>query len=168
MQKTPVHVEVILRPEAKCPLIYELRSMIQQKLRAACPVFLNGQLTSLHQELGEIIETVTVTDLGDHEMISFWEAEPLIHIFKLSETAEERDYIENAEEDIPACSQTELPSRHLLHLWDSIIVENSIKRSLLHYCTTSLQFSEASIDSNIITWNRILLLHGPPGIQFFI
>ena len=31
------------------------------------------------------------------------------------------------------------------------------------YCSTSLQFSNARVDSTIISWNRMVLLHGPPG-----
>ena len=165
MLKTPVHIEVILRPEAKCPLVHELTSVIQQKLREACPVFVNGPIACLPSDLGPIVESISVTDLGSHEMVSFWEAEPQIHIFKLAESEAERDYVENDDEEIPACMQLELPSRQLLHLWDSIIVDNDVKMSLLRYCMTSLQFSEVSIDPDIITWNRILLLHGPPGLN---
>ena len=163
MLKTPVHVEVILRPEAKFPLVNELASIIQQKLQEACPVFVNGPIACLPPNLGPIIESISVTDLGSHEMVSFWEAEPLIHIFKLTESAADRDYVENGDEEVPACTQMELPSRQLLHLWDSIIVDDLVKTSLLRYCMTSLHFSEASIDPDIITWNRVLLLHGPPG-----
>ena len=56
-----------------------------------------------------------------------------------------------------------LPNKHLHGLWDSVIVDASIKQSLLGYCDTSIRFAEAGVDANIISWNRISLLHGPPG-----
>lgn len=43
----------------------------------------------------------------------------------------------------------------LLHnLWDNIIVDNSMKNRLLSYCSSSIQFSDAKIDPDIISWNR--------------
>jgi SpoVK/Ycf46/Vps4 family AAA+-type ATPase len=33
----------------------------------------------------------------------------------------------------------------------------------LNYIYTTLLFSDADVDFNIITWNRVVLLHGPPG-----
>ncbi len=38
-----------------------------------------------------------------------------------------------------------------------------MKRSLLNYVTTTLEVSDSNIDPNLISWNRIILLHGPPG-----
>ncbi|XP_020932198.1 pachytene checkpoint protein 2 homolog isoform X1 [Sus scrofa] len=34
---------------------------------------------------------------------------------------------------------------------------------LLDYVMTTLLFSDKNVDSNLITWNRVVLLHGPPG-----
>lgn len=43
----------------------------------------------------------------------------------------------------------------LLHnLWDNIIVDNAMKNRLLSYCSSSIQFSDAKIDPDIISWNR--------------
>ena len=38
-----------------------------------------------------------------------------------------------------------------------------MKSKLFDYVRTTLLFSDRSIDSNIISWNRVMLLHGPPG-----
>jgi SpoVK/Ycf46/Vps4 family AAA+-type ATPase len=38
-----------------------------------------------------------------------------------------------------------------------------VKRHLLDYTTTAMQFSDAGVDRRLVTWNRIILLHGPPG-----
>jgi len=34
---------------------------------------------------------------------------------------------------------------------------------LLDYVTTTLLFSEKQVDSKLISWNRVILLNGPPG-----
>ena len=64
---------------------------------------------------------------------------------------------------LPACEQWELPNKYLEGLWESIVVPDSIKNQLLGYCDTSIRFSDANVDSNIICWNRMALLYGPPG-----
>lgn len=34
---------------------------------------------------------------------------------------------------------------------------------LLSYAHSALLFSDAGVDTNLITWNHVILLHGPPG-----
>lgn len=38
---------------------------------------------------------------------------------------------------------------------------------LLNYATTTLMFSDKKVDSNVITWNRLILLHGKILVVFF-
>ncbi|GAX80558.1 hypothetical protein CEUSTIGMA_g7995.t1, partial [Chlamydomonas eustigma] len=39
----------------------------------------------------------------------------------------------------------------------------SVKRRLLNYAGSALLFSERGVDGSLISWNRVVLLHGPPG-----
>ncbi|XP_066848479.1 pachytene checkpoint protein 2 homolog isoform X5 [Anser cygnoides] len=48
-------------------------------------------------------------------------------------------------------------------LWESLIYDTEVKSHLLDYVTTTLLFSDRNVDSNLISWNRVVLLHGPPG-----
>jgi hypothetical protein len=64
---------------------------------------------------------------------------------------------------LPACEQWELPNKYLDGLWESIVAPPHIKNQMIGYCDTSVRFSDANVDSNIITWNRMALLYGPPG-----
>ncbi|MBV97245.1 Pachytene checkpoint protein 2, partial [Eschrichtius robustus] len=48
-------------------------------------------------------------------------------------------------------------------LWDSLVYDVEVKSHLLDYVMTTLLFSDKKVDSNLITWNRVVLLHGPPG-----
>jgi len=44
-----------------------------------------------------------------------------------------------------------------------LIYDNGIKMKLLDYIHATLVFSDANVDFNLISWNRVVLLHGPPG-----
>lgn len=71
----------------------------------------------------------------------------------------------NADEgdETTAASVSELPNRSLDGVWDSLVYEDDIKPKLLNYIYTTLLFSDANVNFNLVSWNRIVLLHGPPG-----
>ncbi|KAJ8972677.1 hypothetical protein NQ317_001697 [Molorchus minor] len=56
-----------------------------------------------------------------------------------------------------------LPSADLVNLWENLFYEDNIKQNLLRYAQTMMEFSEKGVDCNIISCNRVVLLHGPPG-----
>ncbi|XP_022198179.2 pachytene checkpoint protein 2 homolog [Nilaparvata lugens] len=66
-------------------------------------------------------------------------------------------------EERPAFNHWILPSADFDSLWDNLIYDCNIKEKLLNYAETTMFFSEHKLDPNIITWNRLVLLHGPPG-----
>lgn len=43
------------------------------------------------------------------------------------------------------------------------MLESGLKSRLLHSATTGMLFSAAGVDTHVIAWNRVVLLHGPPG-----
>ena len=50
-----------------------------------------------------------------------------------------------------------------LGLWESLIFDKNVKEDLLNFASTMLLFSKKEIDQNIISCNRLILLHGVPG-----
>lgn len=156
--KVPVHVEVEIKPECRLSRL-EIVDKMASFLRDSCPLFQNGKVTINCESFAN---SVRICDLFEDQSVSYWQAELCIHAYRLSEQANESDFIEG-EENLPACDQWELPNIFLHGLWDSIIVEDVIKNRLIGYCSSSMQFSEAEVDPNIISWNRMVLLHGPPG-----
>jgi len=85
-----------------------------------------------------------------------------VYVFNLSQSEPGKDYLDG-EEDICACEQWELTSSLLHGIWESIVVESSIKKQLLGYVSTSMQFSMCNVDPLIVAWNRMIMLYGPPG-----
>lgn len=56
-----------------------------------------------------------------------------------------------------------LPSSAFHGLWDSLIFDSDIKRDLLQYARAMLHLSRSGVNHQLISCNRVVLLHGPPG-----
>ncbi|OEU13495.1 AAA-domain-containing protein, partial [Fragilariopsis cylindrus CCMP1102] len=56
-----------------------------------------------------------------------------------------------------------LPHVSLDGLWESLIFDSNVKKQLLAYAQSAIQFCDKKVSSHIVQWNRILLLHGVPG-----
>ncbi|KAI0773907.1 P-loop containing nucleoside triphosphate hydrolase protein [Fomes fomentarius] len=67
------------------------------------------------------------------------------------------------DDQIMAASACELPSMSWEGLWESLIYSDDIKSKLLDYIYATVVFSDADVDFNVVSWNRVVLLHGPPG-----
>ncbi|KAG5678483.1 hypothetical protein PVAND_008153 [Polypedilum vanderplanki] len=67
------------------------------------------------------------------------------------------------EEQINASTHWILPNKQINGLWESLIYDNNLKEDLLDFAKTMLLFSNMNVDQNIISCNRIILLHGLPG-----
>lgn len=48
-------------------------------------------------------------------------------------------------------------------VWETLVYDTGIKERLVSHAQTSLAFSAAGVDQNIVAWNKVVLLHGPPG-----
>ncbi|XP_063989737.1 pachytene checkpoint protein 2 homolog [Diachasmimorpha longicaudata] len=66
-------------------------------------------------------------------------------------------------EELPVSSHWILPAAEFNGLWENLCYTTKIKENLLNFIETTMLFSEKNVDPNIITWNRVVLLHGPPG-----
>ena len=87
---------------------------------------------------------------------------PMVHVHQLfdEEPAEESA---DGDDEAVAFQLWTLPAAEFDGLWESLIYEESIQPKLLRYVSTAMRFSESGVDSRVIQWNRVVLLHGPPG-----
>lgn len=67
------------------------------------------------------------------------------------------------QESAVAATLSELPNQSLSGLWSSLVYDDDVKWRLLRYIYSTMLFSDADVDFNLIAWNRVVLLHGPPG-----
>ncbi|XP_066258748.1 pachytene checkpoint protein 2 homolog [Euwallacea similis] len=65
--------------------------------------------------------------------------------------------------EIALASHLALPCKELFTLWENLYYEDNIKQNLLKYAKTMMEFSKKGINPNILSCNRVILLHGPPG-----
>ncbi|KAK7194770.1 ATPase-like protein [Novymonas esmeraldas] len=74
-----------------------------------------------------------------------------------------------SDDSVPAFTCTPLPHRVLEGQWESLYYGESeaasiaFKRDLVCYVDAAMRVSRAGVDSNLVSWNRLLLFHGPPG-----
>ncbi|KAH8306236.1 hypothetical protein KR018_004925 [Drosophila ironensis] len=66
-------------------------------------------------------------------------------------------------ENVVSANHTLLPSSALVGMWENLIFESGLKEKLLKFALSALSFSRHCVDMNVISCNRLLLLHGPPG-----
>ncbi|RSH82705.1 uncharacterized protein EHS24_007699 [Apiotrichum porosum] len=167
-----VHVEVRLRPEA---------TLLPSIIEANIPPFLRNNYrwlsggTLVAPEgwadvgvLGRSVEQIYIAECGDGHPVDAQEATYHVHVYKtvdnyveLSGGLDEDE--EEQEANTSAASVRDLPARELEGLWDNLIYDDDIKPRLLTYIHSSMLFSENEVDFNVIAWNRLVLLHGPPG-----
>jgi SpoVK/Ycf46/Vps4 family AAA+-type ATPase len=117
-------------------------------------------------DIVDVVDSMMVVDLptrGANARQLFWQAEVHFDVYELIEQLPEREFLEMEDETISACERTQLPNALFHGLWESIIVEDEIKRKLLGYCSTSLKFSHSGVDTSIVSWNKMIMLYGPPG-----
>mgnify|MGYP001253130978 CR=1 FL=1 len=69
----------------------------------------------------------------------------------------------DGEDEIATYREWTLPSRDFHGLWESLVFDTDVKRRLTRYAGNALLFSERGVNPNLIAWNRVVLLHGPPG-----
>jgi len=65
---------------------------------------------------------------------------------------------DDGDADVPAASVLELPSLSLEGVWDTLIYDGDVKGKLLNYIYSTMLFSDALVDFNIVTWNRCVAL----------
>eukprot|EP00053_Salpingoeca_punica_P008296 m.74823 g.74823 ORF g.74823 m.74823 type:complete len:439 (+) comp14538_c0_seq1:165-1481(+) len=164
----PVHVEVCqkMRSSARAEALEE---HVRRELLLHPALYGEQQITQFADPaLTEHVESITVVDLpmavqsidtASQERAGRF----IIHVFQLNmeEAAEEMD--DTDDDEITAAQQWILPSGEFHGLWESLVYDEDIKSQLLNYATTTMLFSDRKVDSTIIAWNRVILLHGPPG-----
>ncbi|KAI0356610.1 P-loop containing nucleoside triphosphate hydrolase protein [Trametes cingulata] len=95
------------------------------------------------------------------------EAALQIHVYQPTDTDAFEELTSGSgrgeDEQIMAASVCELPSMSWEGLWESLIYSDDIKSKLLDYIYATVVFSDADVDFNVVSWNRVVLLHGPPG-----
>ncbi|KAF8786283.1 Pachytene checkpoint protein 2 like protein [Argiope bruennichi] len=109
--------------------------------------------------LSEHIKSIKIYE-NDYKTVNGEYPEVRYYVYSFNSTAPE---IEESEDEQQISTQWILPTQEFQNLWDSLIYDSNVKDELINYVGTALDFSDKSVDPTIVSWNRIVLLHGPPG-----
>ena len=134
--------------------------------------------SSLAHAISAVVVHFSTGGTSDGRLRRFWwEIHPEIFPYKASisacthaalcvEQLYEEDPSESREEDDEVgafCRTRRLPSIAFHGIWDNLHFDDNLKPTLLHYVETALLFSHRGVNRDVINWNRLVLLHGPPG-----
>jgi len=77
--------------------------------------------------------------------------------------SEKEDLAETGCEAIVTASSTLLPSVSLRGLWKSLIYDTNVKENIFSNIHQKLFLDERKVEPTLFGFNRVVLLHGPPG-----
>uniref|UniRef100_A0ACD5V5A9 Uncharacterized protein n=1 Tax=Avena sativa TaxID=4498 RepID=A0ACD5V5A9_AVESA len=100
--------------------------------------------------------------IENHKVLLFWQVKPVVHVFQLSEDGPGEEPSED-DDALSSFNEWALPAKEFDGLWESLLYEVGLKQRLLRYAASALLFTERGVDPCLVSWNRIVLLHGPPG-----
>ncbi|KAJ3778370.1 P-loop containing nucleoside triphosphate hydrolase protein [Lentinula raphanica] len=169
-QKTrwPVHVEVRLKSRSTSRFD-TIRNHVHAWMSTFDRINLSSTLDGWEDvpELAASVERIVTSESSCASVsLPVDEMALQIHVYQPcdSDAFEEFSNSNNEDDDeTMAATVRELPNRSWEGLWDSLIYEDNIKMKLLDYIHATLVFSDAGVDFNLVSWNRVVLLHGPPG-----
>uniref|UniRef100_A0A667ZRS1 Pachytene checkpoint protein 2 homolog n=1 Tax=Myripristis murdjan TaxID=586833 RepID=A0A667ZRS1_9TELE len=125
-------------------------------------LFGNHRWTDFDEDfLRKHVESVAIVDVEEMP-IDLKSCSVSIHIFTLSDDCPSMLSLEE-DEELSAANHWLLPATEFHGIWESLVYESAVKTQLLDYVSTTIYFSDKNVDSNLISWNRVVLLHGPPG-----
>ncbi|XP_012718106.2 pachytene checkpoint protein 2 homolog [Fundulus heteroclitus] len=159
-----IHVEVHVKSVSTAKLS-DVRMHVQALLNRHNMVFGNYRWTEFDEEfLRKHVESVAIVDLEEMitQPIDLKNCDVSFYVFTLNEEGPSMLNLEE-EEELSAANHWLLPAAEFHGIWESLVYEDGVKAKLLDYVTTTIYFSDKNVDSNLISWNRVVLLHGPPG-----
>ncbi|PPQ81746.1 hypothetical protein CVT24_003730 [Panaeolus cyanescens] len=120
-------------------------------------------------DLASAIERISVCESSCHKSsLTMEEMNIEVHVYQPLESDAFEEFLPDSngrgdEDTSMAATVCELPNKSYEGLWDSLIYADNIKIKMLDYIHATLILSDANVDFNLVSWNRVVLFHGPPG-----
>eukprot|EP00873_Tetraselmis_striata_P007007 jgi/Tetstr1/427271/TSEL_001724.t1 len=115
----------------------------------------------LREHVAEITVSTPDETVPAAAALLFWQIEPRFNIYQLSEELAAED--DEGEDSVPSFRDWLLPCREFHGMWEALCFDSDVKGRLLSYAASALLFAQLGVDAQMINWNRVVLLHGPPG-----
>ncbi|KAF7776389.1 hypothetical protein Agabi119p4_4782 [Agaricus bisporus var. burnettii] len=165
----PIHVEVRLNAKASARFD-TIRSLVHTFVmshdRIGIPSVPEGW-----QDLPELASSVEIINICEapcpKQSLSTEEVILHVHVYQPADGDSFEEFSNDSggrdDGDTMTASVCELPNKSWDGLWNSLIYADDIKLKMLDYIHATLLLSDASVDFNLVSWNRVVLLYGPPG-----
>ncbi|XVF49327.1 hypothetical protein PTKIN_Ptkin04bG0002400 [Pterospermum kingtungense] len=164
--KFHVSVEVCLKASSTARPD-DVRKAVEQMLEKRSLSYVDGPVPVPTDDpfLMENVHRIRICDTDEwvknHDILLFWQVKPVVHVFQLSEEGPCEEM--SADCQLSSFNEWILPAKEFDGMWESLIYESGLKQRLLRYAASALLFTEKGVDPFLVSWNRIILLHGPPG-----
>ncbi|KAJ6875627.1 pachytene checkpoint protein 2 [Populus alba x Populus x berolinensis] len=161
-----VSVEVCLKPSSTAR-IEDVRLAVERMLEKRSLSYADGPIPVPidDQFLFENVQRISVCDsdewVSNHDILLFWQVKPVVHVFQLSEEGPCEEL--SGDGELSSFNEWILPAMEFDGMWESLIYESGLKQRLLRYAASALLFTEKGVNPFLVSWNRLILLHGPPG-----
>ncbi|KAH9313151.1 hypothetical protein KI387_028186 [Taxus chinensis] len=165
-QEIPVAVEVCLQSSSRARA-EDVRVAVERMLEKRSLTYTDGPVTIPADDpfLLDNVHSIYICDtdggVDNHEILLFWQVTPVVHVYQLNEEGPGEEL--EGEDSISSFQEWLLPAKEFDGLWASLIYDTGLKQRLLRYAASALLFSEKGVNPCLISWNRVILLHGPPG-----
>lgn len=165
-----VHVEVRLQPRAS-GRFDSIRKNVQTYLNSISRIAIPSKVTGWQDvpDLALAVDQIQVCESRcPLTVLNVSDALLQIHVYQPSDSDAFDEFTSggspsDGEDDTMSATVCELPNKSWEGLWDSLIYSDDVKMKLLDYIHATFTLSDANVDFNLISWNRVVLLHGPPG-----
>ncbi|KAF5792881.1 putative ClpA/B family, AAA+ ATPase domain, ATPase, AAA-type, core [Helianthus annuus] len=161
-----VSVEVCLKPSSTART-EDVKLAVERMLEKSSLSYVDGPIDLPLDDafLVDNVQRICICDteewVANHDILLFWQVKPLVHVYQLSEEGPCEDL--DGDSQLSSFSEWILPAKEFDGMWESLIYESGLKQRLLRYAASALLFTEKGVDPFLVSWNRIVLLHGPPG-----
>ncbi|KAL9887402.1 pachytene checkpoint 2 protein isoform 1-T1 [Glossina fuscipes fuscipes] len=167
--KKTIHMEVRVKPsigrlsEMEAPLTESLKRYLtfdQLPFNKTVKFVFEGADYDILQHVDSVfMESANETDFDVDNVV--------FHLFTLQRRPMELEIFDSEadgdSESIPSSNHWLLPSPQFVGLWENLLFEAGLKERLFKFALSALALAQHQVDPNVITCNRLLLLHGPPG-----
>ncbi|KAL8465588.1 hypothetical protein ACS0TY_034903 [Phlomoides rotata] len=165
-EKVLVSVEVLLKPSSTAR-VDDVRSAVERMLEKRSMSYEDGPIPVPLDDkfLVENVQRICICDsdvwVEKHDILLFWQVKPIVHVFQLSEEGPCEELSNDGQ--LASFNEWILPAKEFDSMWESLIYDSGLKQRLLRYAESALLFTEKGVNPVLVSWNRIVLLHGPPG-----
>ncbi|XP_076236145.1 pachytene checkpoint 2 protein isoform X2 [Calliopsis andreniformis] len=145
----------------------EIEKLVYAEINALEDIILDtvmyGQDLSNNTLKMHVDSIICSSSYGERSHMKVQGASLKFHVYRLTQENAATETMQNDSENLPVSSHWILPAKEFHYLWETLYFDSHIKEDLLHFVETSMVFSDHNVNSNIISWNKVVLLHGPPG-----